>query len=428
MTPESLEEDRYYRQNVIGICGVEFFWGLGLPIVVESTFLQLFMKNLGASSLAIGSIPMFYFVGSSLFALWASHLTDHLPYKRKAVILLHLVSALSLFLFGLCFLWLGHGPAILPLFLCSYAVFSICLGMTLPVWLNYLVKILSEQRSVSGLAYMMIAQNIAKLISSLLIVRLVDDYAFSYLSSALTFIGVGGLFALGSLFFLWTREPHPSRGHAPAHRSGLVGYSIGSMRHVLTNRNFLFFLAGDLDFYVVVTVISFYAAYATGFGGISPAVAAGVFVACIYVGAIVVNVWLGSLGFLSLKSKCVWSKIASLAALSLLLLSGWQGRFYLASFLFGMARGTRMIVLAPAVKKLSGLSESTRYFAVAPILTLPFAVGFPLLFGHFLDYFSRLGAAAYQWAFGAAMLLIAVSLVCILKTDFSPPTAKTDTV
>jgi MFS family permease len=418
-----LEEDRYYRQNVIGICGVEFFWGLGLPIVVESTFLQLFMKNLGASSLAMGLIPMFYFVGNSVFALWASYLTDHLPFKRKAVILLHLMSALSLFLFGVCFLWLGHGPAILTLFLYSYAVFSICLGMTLPVWLNYLVKILSEQRSISGLAYMMIAQNIAKLISSLLIVRLVDDYAFSYLASALTFIGVGGLFALGSFFFLWTRELHSTHGQAAAQRGSLLSHSVGSMRHVLANRNFLLFLAGDLDFYIIVTVIAFYAAYATTYGGISPAVAAGIFVACIYAGAIVNNVWLGSLGFLSLKSKCVCSKIASLAALLLLLLPGWPGCFYLVSFLLGMARGTRMIVLAPAVKKLSGLSDSTRYFAVAPILTLPFAMGFPLFFGHFLDYFDRLGAAAYRLAFGVAMLLIAASLVCILKTDFAarPP-------
>jgi hypothetical protein len=38
-------KDLYFLQNVFGISTVEFFWGLGLPVVVESTFLQLFLKR-----------------------------------------------------------------------------------------------------------------------------------------------------------------------------------------------------------------------------------------------------------------------------------------------------------------------------------------------------------------------------------------------
>ena len=52
--------DKYFKQNVFGISSVEFLWGLGLPVVIESTFLQLFLKSLGASSLAIGFIPAFF--------------------------------------------------------------------------------------------------------------------------------------------------------------------------------------------------------------------------------------------------------------------------------------------------------------------------------------------------------------------------------
>jgi len=43
--------NRYYHRNVFGISAVEFLWGLGLPVVIESTFLQLFLKNMGASAL-----------------------------------------------------------------------------------------------------------------------------------------------------------------------------------------------------------------------------------------------------------------------------------------------------------------------------------------------------------------------------------------
>ena len=52
---------------------VEFFWGLGFPIVLESTFLQLFLKNLGASSFVIGIVPALFIFGhldlSSFFQL-----------------------------------------------------------------------------------------------------------------------------------------------------------------------------------------------------------------------------------------------------------------------------------------------------------------------------------------------------------------------
>ncbi len=32
----------------MGVATVELFWGLGFPVVLESTFLQLFLKSLGA--------------------------------------------------------------------------------------------------------------------------------------------------------------------------------------------------------------------------------------------------------------------------------------------------------------------------------------------------------------------------------------------
>jgi MFS family permease len=414
-----IEKDHYYLQNVIGISAVEFLWGLGLPIVIESTFLQLFLKSLGASSFAIGLIPFFFFIGSSVFALLSSYLTSGLAFKRMAVIILHLVSGASLLLFGVSLIVFGQVSHILIVFFSCYAIFSVCVGMTLPVWLNFLVKIFSENKSVSGLAFMMIAQNVAKLLCSIFIVRFVEKFAFSSESSALAFMAVGILFILGSTFFLITRElPHPHETSA-VKRAPLFGYTVESMRHILKNRNFLYFLAGDLEFFIVVTIISFYANYATTWCGIDAASAAGIFVGCIYCGAISANISLGSMGFFSLKNKYIISKIYSFSAVIMLTLLCDYWSFYLASFLLGASRGTRMIVFAPAVKKLSGLADSTSYFAVGPILTLPFAICLPLVFGKFLDHFAWLQADSYRIIFIISMVLIFVTLICILKTDFT---------
>lgn len=415
---EAKFKDRYYIRNVFGISAVEFIWGLGLPVVVESTFLQLFLKNMGASGFALGMIPFFFFIGTSVFALLSSYMTEGMVFKRRAVVILHLVSAVALLVFGSCMILIDQTEDILPLFFFCYAVFSVCIGMTLPVWLNYLVKILSEEKSTAGLAYMMIAQNSAKLISSLVILNVVERYAFAPLASALIFLVVGGLFIIGSLFFFMTREADEA-GDTPPPRPSFFKYIRNTQRHMVRNRNFLVFLGSDLELYIVVTVISFYAAYATDFGGVRPAVAAGVFVGLIYTGAILSNVLLGTMGWLTLKHKAMASKIGSMGAVLLLAVWCTPASFYVASFLLGMARGTRMIVYAPAVKKLSGLSDATPYFAVAPLLTLPLAMGLPLACGHFLDRTAWMGGDAYRMMLGMTALLLAGTLFCAWRTDFS---------
>ncbi|MGD9250191.1 MAG: MFS transporter [Desulfobacterales bacterium] len=413
--------DHYYRQNVFGISAAEFVWGLGLPVVVESTFLQLFVKSLGGSGLALGMIPVFFFIGISIFALLASYLTDGLVFKRRSVIVLHLISGMSLLLFGLLLTGMEPGPHVLVVFFGCYAVFSICVGMTLPVWLNYLVKIFSEEKSIPGLATMMIAQNTAKLISSLVILKVVARYAFDLKASAVVFLAVGGLFVLGSLCFRFTRETAEASAHPQGRRPPFAVFVRSTISHMGHNRNFLIFLGSDLELPIVVTVISFYAAYATDFGGIHPAVAAGVFVGLIYAGAIFSNIVLGTLGWLSLKQKTMVSKIGAITAVLLLAIWIAPTSFYLASFLLGASRGTRMIVFAPAVKKLSGLADATPYFAVAPVLTLPLVTGLPLACGFFLDRMTVLGGDAYRLVFLSMAVLLGLTLVCAWRTDFAPP-------
>lgn len=411
-------KDLYFLQNVFGISAVEFFWGLGLPVVVESTFLQLFLKKIGASNLAIGLIPTFFFIGSSIFALMSSYVTEPLIFKRKAVILLHLVCSVSLLLFGGALFLLNTSDYLLILFFLCYGIFCICIGMTLPVWLSYLVNILSEKKSVTGLAYMNILQNMGKLISSILILKFVEAYAFSMQSSALIFLLVGVLFGIGSLFFFFTKELPSHHSTLPAEFRSFYQYFIKRLAHILGNRNVLFFMMSDLELYVVITVISFYANYATIYCDINPAIAAGLFVTCIYLGAISSNLIMGSWGCFTLRNKSLVSKLISMFAIMLLIVYSDQWSFLLSSFLLGAARGTRLIIMPPAVKKLSGLTDATSYFALLSIFTLPVAMGLPMTAGYFLDYFSNLGQDAYRLIFGVAVGLILMTLFFLFKVDF----------
>jgi hypothetical protein len=220
------------------------------------------------------------------------------------------------------------------------------------------------------------------------------------------------------MFFL-TREV-PATGWRPAEkRVAFADYLSRTFRHILVNRNFLFFLGGDTEYFIIVTVISFYANYATLYCGVAPPVAAGIFVMFVYIGSIITNIICGTMGMFSLKNKFILSKMIALIAISMLILGKSTMNFFIVSALIGANRGIRNISYAPAVKRLSGLSDSTGYFAVAPLLTLPFAIMLPVVAGWSIDGFSHLEADAYRIVFAATGLLMMGSMICVWKADFN---------
>ncbi len=411
--------DQYFRRNTVGISSVEFFWGLGTPVVMESTFLQLFLRNLGANNFLIGLIPTLLAGGVAVFSLLSGILTGHLERKRPAVIAVHIAGALPLLSFGILLAVSGFTPSILFVFYCCYALFSVGIGFLFPVWQNYLVKIFTEQRSISALAVMWTTQSVAKILSSYLILRIVERYSFSAVGSSIIFISVGVVFLGGSFLFLITREVPESvptggpRWSAADRRPSI----IHGVRSVLRNRNFLLFLGTDLEFFALIGIISFYANYATEHCGIDPAMASGLFVAFNYLGGITVNVLLGWFQLFTLKGKYWITKTLAVSAVPLICIICRPWAFFLASYLFGASRSTRMLVYAPAVKRLSGMDDVTHYFAVAPLFTLPLSVGIPLINGAALDRLAYLGSWSYRIVFLAMALLSVASLFILSRID-----------
>lgn len=411
------KKDQYYKKNASGISGVEFFWGLGLPLVIESTFLQLFIKSIGGSGFATGLIPSFFYIGCSLFALLASFYSSKLIRKRNIVVLLHIVPSSSLLAFGAIMFFFGKINSLLLIFFICYAIFSLFLGMTVPIWLSYIVDIFSVEKSISGMSFMLISQNAGKIISSFLILKIVEKTAFSIESSALIFITVGILFIIGSFFFYLTTEV-PEDAPSNNNNQKFFSYTVDSFKHILNNKNYLYWLFGDTFFVTLITIISFYAVYATKYCGIDEATASGMFVGFIYVGAISANFLFGTIGVLSLKTKYYVATISTLIGIILLITFKHYYSFYLVSFLFGVSRGTRMLLFAAVTKKLSGLKDSTSYFAVSPLLTLPFSASYPLLFGKATDMMEGYGDLSFKIMFLLSAILIFIALFCFYKTDF----------
>jgi hypothetical protein len=409
-------QDIHFARNVTGICGVELLWGLGMPVVIESTFLQVFLRNLGASSFLVGLIPSLMSAGTAVFSLISYSLTVRLARKRGAVLAAHVAAAVPILAFGLLLGSSGIRSNTLPLFLAAYSLFAIGVGLILPAWQNYLVKIFSAERSIRALALMMIIQSAAKLAGSLWLVRVVERFSFSAAGSSLVFTLVGLLFLAGSFFFLLTVE----QPEAPAPGAG--GLRLSRLRaHAGANRGFLLLLGTDLEYFALGGVIAFYANFATEYCGIAPALASGLFVAFAYLGGVLANALLGWANLLAIRDKYLLTKALGTAGILLLAAHPAPWVFYLVSLLFGASRGTRQMVFAPAVKRLSGAADTTLYFAVSYILLLPFSTALPLLNGTFLDRFERWGAWSYRSLFFCMAVLSLAGLYFTLRVPWKGP-------
>ncbi len=410
-------KDKYFKQNATGVALVEFFWGLGFPVIMESTFLQIFLKTLGASDFLIGLVPSIFILGISIFPLLSSYLIRNREEKKSIVLNLHIVSSCSTLFFGLFLFGARDSAIILPVFFTSYLNFSMCIGVTFPIWLDFLVKIFSENKNVQGLSIMFATQNFAKIIASFFIINVVETYSLSLYSAAWIFLGSGLFFLVGSFCFLFTKEIEnnvkPEKNH-----DSFLRHTQNTIREMVRNKNLMKFLVSDLDNYIVLTTIAFYANYATQFFQIKTAVAAGLFVTFIYSGAILANVSLGTLNLLSLKNKFLSTKVLTVIMLLILVFYPTLKGFLVASILLGFCRGTRGIVFSPAVKKFAQKDDITGYFAVAPLLTMAFGAGFPLIFGKVLDHYSNLGSTAYKMMFSVSIGIVIMTLVVGILTDF----------
>ncbi len=406
--------DRYFIRNTAGISMVEIFWGLGLPVVLESTFLQLFLKNLGASSFVIGLVPTFFFIGVSVFSLFSGFFTAHLESKRTAVIIFHIFTALPVLLFGIFLNIAGFIPGTIKIFFITYALFSMGVGLILPTWQNYLVKIYSSEKIITGHAFMWISQSLGKFLSGFFILKIITKYSFSSEGASLIFTLVGTVFLTGSLMFFVTKEI-PGKKEKSVSGRARMGIFIGNLKKAIRNRNFLLFMASDFEQYAIISIMAFYANYATEYCSIKASTAAGLFIIFNYSGNIIINIIFGWMNLFKLKTKFFIAKALSLTAVILLILSQSLWAFLAASFLMGVSRGTRSLVFLPVVKIISGHQDSTGFFSIAPILIMPMSIGMPLLAGAFLDRFSYLGGDSYRIMFSGMIGFIILGIFLFAK-------------
>ncbi len=411
--PSKENIDNYFLRNTTGLSLAEFLWGLAIPAIFESAFLQIFLRQIGASNKIVGLIPSIATTGIMLFSLISAWFTSHLVHKKRAVVITHVAASFPFLFFGLALPYIS-APSRVSVFIAAYVAFSLAMGVLLPVWQNFCVKIFSPENTLRANAITITVQTTAKLIGSIFIYDRIKKYSFSTESASLIFILVGVLCFAGSFFFMLIHEDP-----AEVKKQHNIRSIAASLSGIIGNRNYLKFLAGNIESYATIAVLSFYANYAVEFKGIGKGVAAGLFVTFIYSAGIIVNMTTGWFNIFSIKTRYIIARIAALSGTIVLLFAGSLWMFLAASFVIGISRGINQSAYAPAVKLLSGLEDATDYFALSYILIFPISFSLPLVSGIIIDSLSGYGPVSYITVFVLLALLQAAGLVSTAATDFS---------
>ncbi len=191
----------HFARNTTGITSVEFFWGMAMPILIESTFLQLFLRSLGASFFLIGLLPVFLGISIPVFSLASAYVSSRLKSKRLSVLLYHMAASIPVAVFGFFLLIFQPEEGVLQVFLGIYFLFSVCIGFTLPAWQSFLMSLFSHRDSLRALSVMYIVQSFSKLIGSFVIYRIVARFALSIHGAGLVFTFGGLILFFGAMLF-----------------------------------------------------------------------------------------------------------------------------------------------------------------------------------------------------------------------------------
>lgn len=412
---EFLSIKNNFKRNTMGITLVEFFWGLSLPLVFESTFIQIFLRQMGASNFQIGLLPVLLSLGIPILALLSAYLTTHLKHKKLAVFAANTIASIPIFILGLALRYIRDDGMVLWAFFISYAVFAFSMGLLLPVWQNFLVKIFLEEDTLKALSIMHISQSITRIISGFILIRIVAVFDINQRTASILFMAAGTLMFIGSLFFLITRELPEKTDNI---KSLNLKVFFNTIIIVFHNKSFIFFLFNDICFFALLSIISFYAVYATEYCNIDPAYVSGLFIVLSVLGAILFQIIFGLFNVFDYKKKFYTEKLLGFLGIMILIFTPTLEGFLLASFILGASRAIRSIAYAPVIKKLSGARDATNYFAVASIVILPFSAGLPILNGRFLDHFAYLGGDSFRIMFAFMALLVFISFLFLQKVNF----------
>lgn len=347
---------------------------LGMSLASRNTVLPLFVQKLGGDNVAVGLIPVLWWLGFSLPQLLISGKVRTVRSRRRLLLWTSLIQRLPWLLLALVtFFVVRHvGQSVgLVLFLFGYGLVAIGGSVNLPVWFDVVAQVtpvrargrLFGVRAVLGALFGVVGGAVAEIV--------LERAAYPE-SFALLFGTAFGLTMISYVFIVLLRfeSPPPQRD-----RQVRLATFVRTLRAALRrNPNYRRFLVAEALVMTAISVDAFYTVDAFSRFDISPGYA-GRFTMVAMTAAIFGNLLFGWLADRSGHRVNLILSAALIAVSCAIALTATDVRLYGLTFVGAtLTLHIRTVSQLPMIAELCGEQDRPTYVALANMLTAPFAL------------------------------------------------------
>lgn len=401
------ERERHYVRNLALLTAVETGWGFGMAFGFSASFIQLVMRQYGASDTQIGFLAAQW--GFSTFPMvLAGYFTGHLRRKKSVVVWGHYLCVIPVALLAAAVAWVPSNSAKIWCILAAEYAFGLSVGVLIPIWLTFMGKVMPPKKMGSGFGVTFFFQTLAGAgagqLAAWILVRWPGNVAAC--------IGITAVvMAVANVFFLPVREPEAEAAQRPAAFLPFLRELFGQLR---THPQMRALLAAELLFCAQYGIVGFYAARAADFGGNA---ATGATFTSVVAIAQAFSALLGGWLVDRIGPKPVLA--AGRLAVAVAAVFAWRatgiGALIPAALCVGAFWGVRSSAGFAMFREVSGREEVTSLYGLFTLVVAPFAAAVPLVAGWGLSR-HHWGAPGLFAVCGALVLVSVAVLVAGVRT------------
>jgi predicted MFS family arabinose efflux permease len=381
----TIDLPRHYK-NLGWVFTVEIFWGVSLALISNVAIIPVFLTHLGASNSTVTMLPVLFLLATGIPGMFAAHVTGKMVYRKRFVVVAHVVSAIPWFLTSAWFLF---GPRLSPsadiaAILLGWGLAWAWMGFLIPVWINFIGKVTRPELRARSFGIIFFFQTLMGAIGGWVASGIIGGGLPFPANYGLGF-GIGGAaMAIGSFFFLpVVEEPGPISDEENPLR-GIARHT----REILTDR-------GGVRTYLAIYMLcagwpiltAFYPIWAERRFGLAPKDSA------IYTAVFMIGNMVGSLGGGAVGDRYGYAKVSVIATLSFVaglavaLLGNARPFYYVTALLLGIYIAADRLAMYNLSMAFSPHDDNTAYLGLIPALTLPALVVGAALCGPAIDAF-----------------------------------------
>lgn len=357
------------RNFVLNVCDGAFFI-FGLSFASRSSVLPLLVKRIGGDNLAVGLIPVLWFVGFNLPQLLVVGLSGRASPKKPLLLRTALLQRVPWLLLALAaYLAFEEVSATggLLLFFIGFGLAAVGGSINLPVWFDLIAEITPVRLRGRLFAARQVLGSMLGLLGGWGVERILAAYAYPD-GFAILFALAFGAMMVSYLFLALLRE-ETAPGPVPPRREASLRGFFGILRR---ERNFRNFLVGHVLLTTALLAEVFFVVDAVERFSL-PASYAGRFIMVMMASMIVGSLLFGALADrFGHRMNLVLAACALATACLVALTAPAAGLYYVAFTSVALAVGLQNISRFPIVAELCREQERPAYMALTNVVTAPF--------------------------------------------------------